>query len=140
MFDIPGMVSSVSSTISTIVSRIWPDATEAERAKLALLSQELSQEFQVQLEQIKVNVESAKHQNVFVAGARPAIMWVCGAALAYAAIVEPVLRFTAQVIFGYMGAFPSLDTDITLQILLCMLGLGSMRTAEKIKRVNGDHR
>lgn len=134
-----GAISAIGNTVSTIITRIWPDATEAERAKLALLSQELEQEFKVQLGQIETNQEQARHVNVFVAGARPAIMWICGAALAYASIIDPILRFAARVWFGYNGEFPEIDTDITMQILFGVLGLGGFRTFEKYKRVNGDH-
>ena len=133
-----GVIESVGNVISTVVTRIWPDATEAEKAKLTLLSQELEQEFKVQIAQIQTNIESARHASVFVAGARPFIMWVCGSALAYAAIIEPIARFAATVIFGYVGAFPVIDTDITLQILLGVLGLGAARTYEKTKGVARD--
>ena len=53
--------------------------------------------------------------------------------LAYAALIEPFARFIAKVWFGYTGEFPIISTDLTLQILMGMLGLGAMRSAEKIK-------
>lgn len=131
-----GAISAIGNTISTVITRIWPDATESEKAKLALLSQELEQEFRLQQGQIETNQEQAKHSSVFVAGARPAILWVCGAALAYASIIDPIMRFAARVWFGYEGEFPAIDTEITLQILFGMLGFGGYRTVEKIKRVS----
>ena len=42
-------------------------------------------------------------------------------------------RFVAQVWFHYTGAFPTIDTQLTMQVLLGMLGLGAMRSVEKIK-------
>ncbi|MBE0435219.1 MAG: holin family protein [Methylomicrobium sp.] len=135
-----GAISTIGNTISTVITRIWPDATESEKAKLALMSQELEQEFKLQLGQIETNLEQAKHTNVFVSGARPAILWICGAALAYASIIDPILRFAARVWFDYDGEFPEINTEITMQILLGMLGLGGFRSFEKYNRVNGDHR
>jgi hypothetical protein len=85
--------------------------------------------------QIQTNIEEAKSTNWFVAGWRPAIGWVCGAGLAYAALVEPFARFAAKVWFGYTGEFPAIDTDLTLQVMMGMLGLGAMRSAERIKGV-----
>lgn len=85
--------------------------------------------------QVDINKEEAKSSSVFVAGARPFIMWVCGLAFAYASIVEPVLRFTAKVWFDYSGEFPVIDTELTIQVLFGILGLGTLRTAEKIKGV-----
>lgn len=93
---------------------------------------------QLQLAQIGVNTEEAKSLNVFVAGWRPFVGWVGGSALAYAAIVEPIARFVAQVAYGYHGAFPVIDTTLTLQVLTGLLGLGAMRTFEKHQDVEGN--
>ena len=89
------------------------------------------------LAQISVNVEEAKSQNLFVAGWRPAVGWIGAAGLAYAAILEPLLRFVSQVGFAYTGLFPVIDTMLTLQVLLGILGLGAMRSWDK-KTGNGN--
>jgi hypothetical protein len=96
-----------------------------------------SQEFSLALEQIKVNAEEAKSTNWFVAGWRPAVGWIGALALGYAAILEPVARFFATVLFKYGGAFPVIDTTITMQILFGILGLGAARTIEKVKKNGG---
>ena len=62
---------------------------------------------------------------------------MCGAGLAYAALVEPFARFAAKVWFGYIGDFPVIDTGLTMQILMGMLGLGAMRSLEKVKGAEG---
>ncbi len=85
----------------------------------------------IDLAQIDVNKEEAKSGSLFVAGARPFIMWVCGFAFAYAAILEPLFRFIAAVIFGYLGVFPVIDTYLTMQVMFGILGLGALRTYEK---------
>jgi hypothetical protein len=81
--------------------------------------------------QVEINKIEAANSNVWVSGARPFIMWVCGAAFAYATVVEPVLRFAAKVWFGYAGDFPVIDTDLTMQVLFGILGLGVMRSFDK---------
>ncbi len=95
----------------------------------------LDNDIKLQLAQINVNAEEAKSSNWLVSGSRPAIMWICAFALAYAAILEPVARFISQVWFGYSGTFPVIDTNITMQILFGCLGLGAYRTVEKVKGV-----
>lgn len=85
--------------------------------------------------QTEINKIEAGSSSFWVAGARPFIMWICGVAFAYVAVLEPVLRFAAKVWFGYSGDFPAIDTDITMQVLLGILGLGVMRSAEKFKRI-----
>jgi hypothetical protein len=93
----------------------------------------LANNIKVDLAQIEVNKEEAKSLNVFVAGWRPFVGWVCGTGLAYVAIIEPVARFIAKVAFGYDGEFPAIDTTLTMQVLIGMLGLGALRTTEKVK-------
>lgn len=83
--------------------------------------------------QIGVNAEEAKHGNWFVAGWRPGAGWVGVAGLAYAGLIDPLARFVAQVCFGYAGAFPDVNTEITMQVLLGLLGLGAMRSFDKSK-------
>jgi hypothetical protein len=82
-------------------------------------------------------LEEAKSANWFVAGWRPFIGWTCGCGLAYVSIIEPLARFAAQVWFHYTGAFPVIDTTITMQVLLGMLGLAAARTVEKVRNVEG---
>ena len=85
------------------------------------------------LAQIGTNTEEAKSADRFVAGWRPFIGWVCGAGMAYAAIVLPVMEFVAKVGFNYAGDFPKVDWAILGQVLLGILGLGGMRTYEKTR-------
>lgn len=98
----------------------------------------LDNSIKLDLAQIKVNEEQAKSTNWFVAGPRPFIMWTCGVAFAYATILEPLMRFIATVIFAYTGAFPVIDTNLTMQVLLGLLGLGYLRTREKEKNVESN--
>ena len=90
------------------------------------------QGIQLQMAQIAVNTEEAKSTNWFVAGWRPAVGWIGAFSLAYASIIEPILRFVSTM-NGYTGKFPLLDTNITMQVLFGMLGLGVARTVEKLK-------
>ncbi len=85
----------------------------------------------LQLAQIAVNVEEAKSTDPFTSRWRPFVGWIGGFALAYASIVEPVLRFVSQVVFGYMGSFPVIDTTLTMQVLFGILGLGAFRSYDK---------
>jgi len=87
----------------------------------------------IDLAQIEVNKVEAASVNLFVAGWRPATGWICAAALFYIALFEPLCRFIAMIIFGYTGAFPVVDTTITMQVLFGMLGLAGLRSFDKQK-------
>jgi hypothetical protein len=136
----PLLISGLFSAAQSLIGRFFPDPEKQAEAQRALLQMQqngelalLASETDLAKLQIQVNVEEAKSTNWFVAGARPFIMWTCGVALAYVSIVEPVSRFVAKVWFGYVGDFPIIDTNLTMQILMGILGLGAYRTAEKIK-------
>ncbi len=129
----------------TAIEKIWPDPSKRaeELYKLEKLKQDgdlakLQAEVNLMLGQIEINKVEAQHPSVFVAGARPAVMWIGAFGLAYAAVIEPIARFVARVVFDYVGEFPALDTTITMQILFGILGLGAYRTYEKTKEVQTD--
>ena len=141
----PLLISGLFSAAQSLIERFFPDPEKKAAAQLELLKMQqtgelaqLAAETDLAKLQIQVNVEEAKSTNWFVAGWRPGIGWVCGAGLAYAALVEPFARFIAKVWFGYTGEFPVISTDLTLQILMGLLGLGAYRTVEKIKGAEGN--
>lgn len=124
--------------ISKVFDRVIPDPVAAADAKLKLAAlaqngelEQLHSETTLAQGQIDVDKIEAANPNVFVSGWRPFVGWVCGSALAYAAILEPVSRFVAAVVFHYVGAFPIVDTTITMQVLLGLLGLGALRSYDK---------
>lgn len=130
---------------SKVIDRLWPDPTAAAAAKLELFKMQQSGELAMMANetalakmQTDINVEEAKSTNWLVAGARPFIMWGCGFSFLYAALFEPLMRFIAMIFFNYTGDFPVIDSDMTLQILFGLLGLGSLRTYEKVKKVEGN--
>ena len=127
-----------------IINRLFPDPAAAAAAQLELLKMQqngdlaqLAADTDLAKLQIQTNIAEAAG-NWFTAGWRPCIGWVCGAGLAYAALIEPFARFIAKVGFGYTGEFPVIDTNLTMQILMGMLGLGAMRSIEKIKGAEGN--
>ncbi|KJZ03277.1 MULTISPECIES: 3TM-type holin [Pseudoalteromonas] len=80
--------------------------------------------------QAHINAVSASHRSVFVAGARPFLMWVCGLGFLFAFVINPLLQW----LWPEAGA-PELPLDVMLELTLGMLGLASLRTVEKIKGV-----
>ena len=126
------------------IEKIWPDPTKRaqELRKLEELKQkgdiaQLNARVQLLTNQAKINEQEAKHKSVFVAGWRPFVGWICGLSLAYISIFEPIMRFVATM-RGYTGDFPAIDTTITMQVLLGMLGLAVARTVEKREGVGSN--
>jgi len=140
----PLVISGLFSAAQSLIERFFPDPEKKAAAQLELLKMQqngdlaqLAAETDLAKLQVQVNLEEAKSANWFVAGWRPFIGWICGCGLAYVSIIEPVARFAAQVWFHYTGSFPVIDTTITMQVLLGMLGLAAARTVEKVRNVEG---
>lgn len=132
---LPILFEPVVELVNKVVDRLVPDKEAAEKQKREMLSVLQTQEFQLVLEQIKVNAAEASSGSPYASGWRPTIGYICGFALLYSSIIEPLARFIATVVFHYTGEFPVIDTSITMQILIGMLGLGAMRSYDKTKGV-----
>jgi hypothetical protein len=102
--------------------------SDEEELNLALIKQRLQQ--QPNLVQAEINKVQANHRSIFVAGARPFLMWVCGFGFMFAFIVNPILQW----LFPEVGA-PELPLNTMMELTLGMLGLAGLRTIEKIKGV-----
>ena len=140
----PLLLSGLFDLGKGLIDRLFPDPAAKAAAQLELLKMQqagelaqLAAETDLAKLQVQVNLEESKSTNWFVAAWRPFIGWTCGFGLAYVSIVEPLARFAAQVWFHYTGSFPIIDTTITMQVLLGMLGLAAARTVEKVKNVEG---
>ena len=114
-----------------LIDRLWPDPTQAAQAKLELLKMQQNGDLAAMTAQTEIDKIEAGSSNVFVSGWRPFVGWVCGAALVYAAIIEPLARFMAKVLFAYVGEFPAIDNTLTMQVLLGMLGMAGLRSWDK---------
>ena len=117
------------------VGKIADDLTTSDKERMAAELDAYKAESERMGGQVEINKIEAASGSLFVSGGRPFVVWVCAFALAYAAVIEPIARFVATVGFAYSGPFPVIDTDLTMQILLGVLGLGAYRSVEKIKGV-----
>lgn len=123
------------------MDKLFPDPTAASNAKLQLMQMaqtgelaQLDADLKLASGQQSTNTVEAASASVFVAGWRPFIGWVCGAAFAFKFILAPLLAFGFAVA-GHPIALPVLDFTEMSTVLLGMLGLGGLRTVEKVKGV-----
>lgn len=130
MFGIDDAVAAGSKLIDDVVTRIWPDATEIEKAKLAQASAEIQQQYALVLGQLDIDKTEAAHPSVFVAGWRPAIGWVGAAGLGYQVLFMPILNGLCLV-FGIPAPFPAVDVQLLQTLIGGMLGLGIARSWDK---------
>lgn len=123
-----------------IIDKIFPDKDKADAAKLELLKmsqdgslKEMAMVFESDKSQTAVNEAEAKSTSLFVAGWRPAVGWVCVAAYAFNYLLMPVANWVAKWIDTNAPAIVALDTGELTTLLFGMLGIGGLRTIEKLK-------
>jgi len=126
MMDITGL-GAVSDLASTVINKIWPDKTEAEKQQLAAA-------VMVVQGQLDINKVEAANPAVFVSGWRPFIGWVCGAACTWNWIGLPIAKLGLALSGHPLELSPANLTEM-MPVMLGMLGLGGLRTVEKIKGV-----
>ena len=78
--------------------------------------------------QLEVNKVEAAHKSLFVAGWRPAIGWVCALGLFYNVILANIIGIWVDV--------PEVDTTLLVPVMMGILGIGAMRSYEKVKGVS----
>lgn len=149
---IGGIISSlfaggVGDVVEKVGDAIHKNVTsDKERMALENEAKKAQQDFDLHLAQMdtelaqgqnKVNEIEAQSTNWFVAGARPAALWVCVLGLLYQFMLFPFLVWAATN-FGWVVP-PPIDGAMLNTLLFGMLGLGTMRTVEKFKGVQGNH-
>lgn len=130
----PAIISLILGAMGPVLDKLIPDPNARNQFSLQLLSALQAAD----LSQLKVNEAEAQNPNVFVAGWRPFIGWICGAALLYQYLFFPLAVYVAsffseQAVTRLLNA-PKLDDNLW-QLLIGMLGLGALRSFEKVKGV-----
>lgn len=133
------MWGALVSMLPGILDKIIPDPAAAADAKLKAI--ELAQrgelatldaDLRLMLAQADINKAEAS-TDLFRGGWRPACGWVCAAGLAYTFLLRPVLPWLASLAGADVQAMPEIDTDTLMVLLTGMLGLGGLRTVERIR-------
>lgn len=129
----------IASILPDLLDRVLPDPAQANEAKLRVL--ELAQkgdlaamdaDMRLALGQMEINKAEAS-TDLFRGGWRPACGWVCAAGLAYTFLLRPILPWVAGLFGSNVAPMPDIDTDTLMVLLTGMLGLGGLRTVERIK-------
>ena len=129
------LITQLLPSVMDVAGRFLPEdkqkRAEAEREIEAKLTESLAN---IDLANLKINEADAKSGNWFQSGWRPFIGWACGFALAYTYVMQPILMFgLAQA--GYLIDLPAVNLGEMMPVLMGMLGLGGLRSWERVKGV-----
>jgi hypothetical protein len=127
-------ISAALDLGNTLITRIFPDPAQADAAKLELLKLQQSGELAIMTAQTDINKEEAKNASILVSGWRPFVGWVCGSAFALHFLLIPIANFML-VANNHKEVVLAFDMQTLLTVLMGLLGLGGMRSYEKVKGV-----
>ena len=127
-------VSALLDIGGKVIDRVWPDPIQAATAKLELIKLQQSGELAAMAGQMEINKVEAASTSVFVSGWRPFIGWVCGAACAWNWIGLKIALFAAAYFEHPLTLAPADLSEMT-PVLMGMLGIGGLRTIEKLNGV-----
>jgi hypothetical protein len=122
------MIQSLISPVAGLLDKFIPDKDQAASLahEIATMSEKHAQE--LSLAQLAVNKEEAKG-NWFQSSWRPAVAWICVLGMAVNFLISPLLAPLGVVV-------PQADTSVMMPVLMGMLGLGGLRSFEKVKKVD----
>ena len=139
MAPLLALIPALLPALGTLIDRLIPDKVAAEKAKLEIETQLVASANDAAMAQVEVNKIEAGHATVFVAGWRPFIGWVCGVALALyyipMFIIGMALWIWACLEAGQLVPRPELGIAEIIGLVMAMLGLGGLRTLEKLNGV-----
>ena len=125
-----------------IIDKVLPDPQAKAEMQLKILTmqqagefKELDAEVALAAQQNDINKVEAESPSLFKSGWRPAVGWTCVAGLVYQFLVMPILPWAVTAMGGQVANLPAIDNGTLMTLLGGLLGLGAMRTAEKIKGV-----
>ena len=127
-------VLSILEIGAKLLDKVIPDKDAREKAQAELIKAAQDQDFQLALAQIKVNEEEAKSDNIFKSGWRPSIGWTCSVAFVLHFVAFPIINFVI-VALGYKEVVISFDMTTLMTVLGGLLGIGGLRTYEKVKGI-----
>lgn len=116
-----------------LIGRFFPNEEERRKAEADFLKLAMDGELKQVIAQLEINAKEAAHPSIFVAGWRPFFGWIGGVAFAYATIGKPILAWLSTK--NGWPAPPDVDSDLLWVVITGMLGIGGMRTFERVRKV-----
>ncbi len=130
-FPLLAAIPAIMPLISKLFDRI-PDSNERARTEAEFQRALLDAAVQESADNREINKTEAQHSSIFVSGWRPFIGWICGLALAFQYLIRPFWIWAGSIWYPDSPIPPGLD-EALWELMLGMLGIGGLRTIEKLK-------
>ncbi len=137
----PGLLALIPSVIS-IINKVIPDKSAAAKIQGEIMLMQakgelssIENEFNIAIRQLDANVEEAKSDSLFKSGWRPFVGWACSFSFILIFCLFPMIEMSFA-LFGKAVAMPKLDLSVAINLLMGLLGMGALRSYERIKGVS----
>ena len=130
----PLILGPILDVGKTLIERFFPDKEKAAEAEREFLKMAVQGELTQIIAQLEINAKEAAHPSIWVAGWRPFFGWIGGVGFLYSVVVQPALVW-----YGLSQGWPeppALNMDLLWVVITGMLGIGGLRTFEKVKQVS----
>ena len=127
------MIESLIAPVTGLLDKFVEDKDQKNKLahELATMADRHAQE--LAKGQLEINKAEASHRSIFVAGWRPFVGWTCGVALCWHFVLAPFVIFASAYAGVALPDLPTFDMSSLLTVLMGMLGLGGLRSFEKVK-------
>ena len=134
------MLPAILPVVGTLIDKLFPDKQAADEAKLKMMElaqkgelAQLDAQVQLAMGQIETNKIEAASKDPFRAGWRPMAGWACSLGLFYEFLLRPILPWVVGLSGAEVSPMPNVDVDQLMVLLGGLLGLGSLRSYERVK-------
>ena len=141
MLEIIGLVLP---GITKLLNKLIPDSDARNAAQEEITKLLIAQQGAVNLAiaeaakaQAAINLAEASSPSIFVSGWRPAAAWICIAGMLYSFCVQPTATWIA--LQFHLTPLPTLDTATMMSLLFGLLGLGGLRSFDKMQGTSFDN-
>ena len=129
----PLLLAPILEIGKSLIDRFIPDPAEKAKAELEMLRSVQDGDLKQAMLQLEINAKEAQSPSLFVSGGRPFFIWISGVGFGYVTLIQPILVWVAK-IKGWPEP-PEPNIDLLWVVASGLLGLGSLRTVEKVKKV-----
>ena len=128
-------ILGIAGLVKSVIDKVLDNKNESKSAKAKIDELVTTGELELLAKQVEANIEASKSDSFFVAGARPAALWVCVIIFGYHYLLYPII-ITASALAGFdVSILPQFDLQAIMWVLGGLLGIGGYRTVEKLRNV-----
>tara|TARA_R100000742_G_C4236994_1_gene57408 strand:- start:25 stop:429 length:405 start_codon:yes stop_codon:yes gene_type:complete len=132
------MLDKLIGPVSGLLDKFVEDKDEKNRLAHEIATMASKQSHEETISQLELAKAQASHSSIFVAGARPALLWVACLGLLTEFFILPLATWVAKLWMPEVEMV-QLGTGELIALTTSILGLGSLRSFEKSKGISREN-